>query len=497
MARVCVSVIEARHVSAADMDAPLDFYVRLRLGGSEVRTDTSLASALPKFLKDVRMAVPAPDTDVLRIDILQLGPAGDLVVGSTEVALSSLVGKGTLVQWLDLRAFNQAAGAKLCCVMRYLEADAHRSMTPSYVVATRGARAGSSDCAPVATDAVLAAPGLAAAKVLFSDGDVAPVAPVATVAAVAAVAAVAPAAAAVVADGVVAPAAPVAAAEVVAAAEEVVEAEEKVVEEVVEVECPVAAATEGGADEDEAVGKEVVEAAVEVVVEAAEGEEQSVAKGEGQGEGGEAPAHAKAKAAPAEEVADLEQPAEEEFAELDTAHEPVTAPASAGGAAARTGPGAGGTGTPTASRAAAAAAAIVGAEVRVVLTPAPVVHVVATSAAAAAAVATAVAVAEEDDVAECGSVRSLGSAVSSGSSANTSNSSGRRRRHKGFWRAAVPAQIAAAGGAALGMALYFAKAGRSAAYAGAFGSDEVCLIGACYDQGLYERFKRRIAAQEL
>lgn len=58
---------EARHVHAADMDASLDFYVRLRCGASEVRTDTSRSNAAPKFLEDVRMTVTSTDTDVLMV----------------------------------------------------------------------------------------------------------------------------------------------------------------------------------------------------------------------------------------------------------------------------------------------------------------------------------------------------------------------------------------------------------------------------------------------
>ena len=55
-----------------------------------------------------------------QMDLLQLGPRGDLVVGSAELLVASLVNKGTVVHWFDLKAFNQAAGAQLCCVLRYL-----------------------------------------------------------------------------------------------------------------------------------------------------------------------------------------------------------------------------------------------------------------------------------------------------------------------------------------------------------------------------------------
>lgn len=55
-----------------------------------------------------------------QMDLLQLGPRGDLVVGSAELLVSSLTSRGTVVHWFDLRAFNQGVGAQLCCVLRYL-----------------------------------------------------------------------------------------------------------------------------------------------------------------------------------------------------------------------------------------------------------------------------------------------------------------------------------------------------------------------------------------
>ena len=59
-----------------------------------------------------------------QVELLQLGPKGDLVVGTAEVRVLSLVNKGTVVQWLDLKAFNQqAVGAQLCCVLRYLSGE--------------------------------------------------------------------------------------------------------------------------------------------------------------------------------------------------------------------------------------------------------------------------------------------------------------------------------------------------------------------------------------
>ncbi|GAX84566.1 hypothetical protein CEUSTIGMA_g11987.t1 [Chlamydomonas eustigma] len=138
--KLCCSVIEARNVLAADTTSELSFYVKLRLGHNEVKTDTCFKNITPKFLKDVRLSVPVPEFAVLRVELLQLGTRGDLVVGSAEIRVLSLINKGTVVQWLDLHAFNQSIGAQLCCVLRYLSAEANRPMTPSYAIVTREAR---------------------------------------------------------------------------------------------------------------------------------------------------------------------------------------------------------------------------------------------------------------------------------------------------------------------------------------------------------------------
>ena len=66
----------------------------------------------------------APPLCLSQVELLQLGPKGDLVVGSSEIRILSLVNKGTVIQWLDLKAaFNQTVGAQLCCVLRYLSGE--------------------------------------------------------------------------------------------------------------------------------------------------------------------------------------------------------------------------------------------------------------------------------------------------------------------------------------------------------------------------------------
>lgn len=129
------------------------------LASLQVRTDVVRNSVCPKFLKDVRMNVPSPETDVLRVrmgpelerhargwgqhgldplpcvadtqrpahavgwpqmELLQVGPKGDLVVGTTELRILSIANKGTVVHWFDLRAFDDEVGAELCLVLRFL-----------------------------------------------------------------------------------------------------------------------------------------------------------------------------------------------------------------------------------------------------------------------------------------------------------------------------------------------------------------------------------------
>ncbi|KAG1668885.1 hypothetical protein FOA52_016054 [Chlamydomonas sp. UWO 241] len=182
--KLAVSVIEAKRISAADTTSDLSFYVRLRLGADGLaKTETSHASLSPKFLKDLRMSVADPESDVLRVELLQEGPKGDLVVGTAAIRVASLVNKSTMVQWLDMVTFNGAVGARLCVVMRYLSAAASRPMTPSYAIATREARANAVVAAATPTthgaaargsgaagiDGTLQSSGAMATKMLFSD----------------------------------------------------------------------------------------------------------------------------------------------------------------------------------------------------------------------------------------------------------------------------------------------------------------------------------------
>eukprot|EP00798_Chlamydomonas_sp_ICE-L_P020027 gene20027-26742_t len=137
--KLCVSVIEARGVQA-DYSSELSFYVKLKLGPAEVLTDIARNTDSPKFLKDVRISVPNPASDVLRIELLQVGPRGDLVVGKDEIKIIALTTKGTVVHWFQLKAPDRSLGAELCLVLRYLSAEASRPLSPSYALITRQAK---------------------------------------------------------------------------------------------------------------------------------------------------------------------------------------------------------------------------------------------------------------------------------------------------------------------------------------------------------------------
>ncbi|KAJ9532297.1 hypothetical protein QJQ45_010405 [Haematococcus lacustris] len=111
---------EARDV-LADTVVELNFYVRLRIGTQMVKTDVVKHSAAPKFLRDMRLAVSSPSTEVLTVEMLQCCPRGDLVVGTAQLPLASLVNQGTLVQWVPLITVDEEVGARLCLVLRYLQ----------------------------------------------------------------------------------------------------------------------------------------------------------------------------------------------------------------------------------------------------------------------------------------------------------------------------------------------------------------------------------------
>lgn len=63
---------------------------------------------------------PHPICQCAQVELLQEGPRGDLVVGTAEIRVLSLVNRSTTVQWLDMVTFNGSVGARLCVVMRYL-----------------------------------------------------------------------------------------------------------------------------------------------------------------------------------------------------------------------------------------------------------------------------------------------------------------------------------------------------------------------------------------
>ncbi|GLC67013.1 hypothetical protein PLESTF_000502100 [Pleodorina starrii] len=101
--KLCVSVIEARNLQADDF-AEKNFYVKLRVGSNEV------------------------------------GPRGDLVVGSDDLRILTITARGTIVHWFQLRTAGRSVSAELCLVLRYLSAGSHRPMSPTYAIAARQAK---------------------------------------------------------------------------------------------------------------------------------------------------------------------------------------------------------------------------------------------------------------------------------------------------------------------------------------------------------------------
>lgn len=65
--------------------------------------------------------VPAPSVRAcMQIELMQVGPRGDLVVGSDELRVISITAKGTIVHWFELKTSSRMLGAELCLVLRYL-----------------------------------------------------------------------------------------------------------------------------------------------------------------------------------------------------------------------------------------------------------------------------------------------------------------------------------------------------------------------------------------
>ncbi len=85
----------------------------------QAKTDKVKGEPNPKFLKDLRLDVPAPQAALLTVELLQAGPRGDLVVGSEDLNIGLLIVQGTLVHWFPLRNAANRIGAELCMVLRY------------------------------------------------------------------------------------------------------------------------------------------------------------------------------------------------------------------------------------------------------------------------------------------------------------------------------------------------------------------------------------------
>lgn len=56
----------------------------------------------------------------VQIELLQVGPRGDLVVGSDQLSIDSITTKGTVVHWFQLKAADEELAAELCMVLRFL-----------------------------------------------------------------------------------------------------------------------------------------------------------------------------------------------------------------------------------------------------------------------------------------------------------------------------------------------------------------------------------------
>lgn len=59
-------------------------------------------------------------TPACQIELLQVGPRGDLVVGSDELRILTITSKGTIVHWFALKTASRNVSSELCLVLRYL-----------------------------------------------------------------------------------------------------------------------------------------------------------------------------------------------------------------------------------------------------------------------------------------------------------------------------------------------------------------------------------------
>jgi hypothetical protein len=55
-----------------------------------------------------------------QVELLQVGPKGDLILGSTNKRVSTLTTAGTLVEWIALKDAANQKTAEVCLVLRFM-----------------------------------------------------------------------------------------------------------------------------------------------------------------------------------------------------------------------------------------------------------------------------------------------------------------------------------------------------------------------------------------
>lgn len=101
----------------ADGGSAPEFYVKLKLNGKEMQTKP-VRDTNPKFLEQMRMDLE-DDDDLLIIELLQVGPKGDLIIGSDEISVAELRAKtGAPQRMIQLKDAAERPTASLMIVLQ-------------------------------------------------------------------------------------------------------------------------------------------------------------------------------------------------------------------------------------------------------------------------------------------------------------------------------------------------------------------------------------------
>eukprot|EP00897_Mesotaenium_endlicherianum_P005598 jgi/Mesen1/5066/ME000252S04180 len=113
-----ISVVEGKNF-VAERGTPVP-YIVLELGSQKVETEPKSGDAAPRWLKDFKLPV-YPDDKELKVSVVDNQNKEEGAFGVATVAMSDVIGGGTMVKWYDLKNPGGDVVGELCLVLRHME----------------------------------------------------------------------------------------------------------------------------------------------------------------------------------------------------------------------------------------------------------------------------------------------------------------------------------------------------------------------------------------